>query len=276
MSPATSLRNAMFSERGGERGVGHRPGGAAYRRGMLSARSGGSAGRHYLAAHGREAARRAGRRLHRLVQHDGAAAHDPRSVVLRPESSRRSTSRPTSRSSCPRSGRRPGPWRHSGPERWPSSSTPGTTRCTGEAAAARAAAMTSSTTTTTRSTRPKRTRRRRATSRPSKAPGPSRSLKNGSFILTGYRPGTNVACGADAHTLGGSYLMQRSALNCALAGQTGEEILQIYYGPGLVIQGAPGSPGAPTGVTAVGSDSSARSPGPPRPPMAARRSAATP
>jgi hypothetical protein len=82
-------------------------------------------------------------------------------------------------------------------------------------------------------------------------------LKNGSFILTGYRPGTNVACGADAHTLGGSYLMQRSALNCALAGQTGEEILQTYYGPGLVIQGAPGSPGAPTGVTAVGSDSSA-------------------
>jgi hypothetical protein len=82
-------------------------------------------------------------------------------------------------------------------------------------------------------------------------------LSSGSFILTGYRPGTNVACGADAHTLGGSYLMQRSALNCALAGQTGEEILQTYYGPGLVIQGAPGLPGAPTGVTAVGADSSA-------------------
>jgi hypothetical protein len=51
--------------------------------------------------------------------------------------------------------------------------------------------------------------------------------------------------------------MQRSALNCALAGQTGEEILQTYYGPGLVIQGAPGLPGAPTGVTAVRADSSA-------------------
>jgi hypothetical protein len=81
--------------------------------------------------------------------------------------------------------------------------------------------------------------------------------RTGSFILTGYRPGTNVACGADAHTQGGSYLMQRSALNCALAGQTAEEILQIYYGPGLTIQGADELPGAPTSVTAVGSDSSA-------------------
>jgi len=81
--------------------------------------------------------------------------------------------------------------------------------------------------------------------------------KNGTFVFTGYRPGTNVACGADAHTAGGNYLMQRSALNCARAGQTGEEILQIYYGPGLVIRGAPGLPGAPTAVTAAGSDSSA-------------------
>ena len=60
--------------------------------------------------------------------------------------------------------------------------------------------------------------------------------KGGAFVFTGYRPGTNVACGTDAHTLGGNYLMQRSALNCATDGKTGEEILQIYYGPGLVIQ----------------------------------------
>jgi predicted secreted Zn-dependent protease len=61
--------------------------------------------------------------------------------------------------------------------------------------------------------------------------------KGGAFVFTGYRPGTNVACGADAHTLGGNYLMQRSALNCALDGKTGEQILEIYYGPGLTIQG---------------------------------------
>src|SRR5450756_2568473 len=60
--------------------------------------------------------------------------------------------------------------------------------------------------------------------------------KGGTFVFTGYRPGTNVACGTDAHTLGGNYLMQRSALNCAIDGKTGEEILEIYYGPGLVIQ----------------------------------------
>jgi hypothetical protein len=81
--------------------------------------------------------------------------------------------------------------------------------------------------------------------------------KGGVFVFTGYRPGTNVACGADAHTLG-NYLMQHSALNCAIAGNTGEQILEIYYGPGLVIQGAPTPPDAPTSVTAVGHDASAQ------------------
>src|ERR1035437_2098483 len=32
--------------------------------------------------------------------------------------------------------------------------------------------------------------------------------RGGAFVFTGYRPGTNVACGSDAHTLGGNYLMQ--------------------------------------------------------------------
>jgi preprotein translocase subunit SecG len=58
--------------------------------------------------------------------------------------------------------------------------------------------------------------------------------KSGSFVFTGYRPGTNVACGADAD---GYHLFQRSALNCAIDGKTGEQILDIYYGPGLTIQG---------------------------------------
>jgi preprotein translocase subunit SecG len=58
--------------------------------------------------------------------------------------------------------------------------------------------------------------------------------KGGTFVFTGYRPGTNVACGADAD---GYHLFQRSALNCATDGKTGEQILEIYYGPGLTIQG---------------------------------------
>ena len=61
--------------------------------------------------------------------------------------------------------------------------------------------------------------------------------KGGTFVFTGYRPGANVACGVDAHTLGGNYLMQHSAVDCAIAGKTGEQILEIYYGPGLTIQG---------------------------------------
>jgi hypothetical protein len=80
--------------------------------------------------------------------------------------------------------------------------------------------------------------------------------RGGAFVFTGYRPGTNVACGSDAHTLGGNYLMQHSALNCATDGKTGEQILEIYYGPGLVIQGAPTPPGAPTAVSAAGWDTS--------------------
>jgi hypothetical protein len=63
--------------------------------------------------------------------------------------------------------------------------------------------------------------------------------KNGSFILTGYRPGLDVACGSDSD---GSHLFQHSARNCAIAGHVGEEILQMYYGPGLLIYGASYAP----------------------------------
>jgi hypothetical protein len=61
-------------------------------------------------------------------------------------------------------------------------------------------------------------------------------LKNGSFIPTGYRAGANVACGADVD---GYHLWQASARTCAVAGRTGEQILQIYYNPGMTLQGAP-------------------------------------
>src|SRR5450759_4914174 len=58
-------------------------------------------------------------------------------------------------------------------------------------------------------------------------------FKYGSFVFTGYRPGSTDVCGADAD---GAHLYQKSARGCALAGKTGEQILEIYYGPGLVIQ----------------------------------------
>ncbi len=79
-------------------------------------------------------------------------------------------------------------------------------------------------------------------------------LKNGAFILTGYRTGTWVVCGADAD---GYHLWQRSAYNCAADGKLGEDILNIYYGPGLVLQGSALAPGAPTRASAVPYDSSA-------------------
>ena len=66
--------------------------------------------------------------------------------------------------------------------------------------------------------------------------------------------GTWVVCGADAD---GYHLWQRSAYNCAADGKLGEDILDVYYGPGLVLQGSALAPGAPTGVSAVPYDSSA-------------------
>src|SRR5450759_2072688 len=65
---------------------------------------------------------------------------------------------------------------------------------------------------------------------------PESITKNGSFILTGYRSGSDVACGTDAD---GSHLYQAGARRCALDGKSGEEILHVYFDPGVTIQGAP-------------------------------------
>jgi len=60
--------------------------------------------------------------------------------------------------------------------------------------------------------------------------------KNGSFLVTGYRPGTSyLHCGVDAD---GSHLFQHSSIDCANEGMKADQILHVYYGPGL----APGSP----------------------------------
>ena len=76
--------------------------------------------------------------------------------------------------------------------------------------------------------------------------------KNGSFILTGYRSGNDVSCGADAD---GSHLYQKGARRCALDGKSGEDILRVYFDPGFAIYPLPD---APTSVWALGYDSSAQ------------------
>ncbi len=53
--------------------------------------------------------------------------------------------------------------------------------------------------------------------------------KYSAFILTGYRAGTWVRCGADRD---GRRLFQRSAYDCARRGYTRKQILALYYGPG--------------------------------------------
>jgi hypothetical protein len=63
--------------------------------------------------------------------------------------------------------------------------------------------------------------------------------KNGSFLLTGYRSGAWVECGTDAD---GWHMLQHSARDCALDGKTADEILNIYYGPGLAIWKPPTPP----------------------------------
>ncbi len=84
---------------------------------------------------------------------------------------------------------------------------------------------------------------------------PESILKNGVFIQTGYRPGDpHNGCGTDAD---GSHLFQWSASYCASgAGMTGEQILDVYYGPGLLIQGI-AVPDAPTSASAIPYDTSA-------------------
>ena len=78
--------------------------------------------------------------------------------------------------------------------------------------------------------------------------------RGGDLFPTGYRTGHDVSCGRDAD---GAHMFQYSALECALAGKTAEQILLIYYA-NAVIQGAPTLPGAPADVSAVGYDKSAQ------------------
>jgi hypothetical protein len=56
--------------------------------------------------------------------------------------------------------------------------------------------------------------------------------RNGSFLMTGYRPGTSyLHCGVDAD---GWHLFQHSSLDCANEGMKADQILRVYYGPGVV------------------------------------------
>jgi hypothetical protein len=59
-----------------------------------------------------------------------------------------------------------------------------------------------------------------------------RLLKQGRFLMTGYRRGNRVACGRDRT---GYKLYARSAVQCARRGDNYLEILRRYYGPSLEI-----------------------------------------
>jgi hypothetical protein len=78
--------------------------------------------------------------------------------------------------------------------------------------------------------------------------------RNGGLILTGYRTGTDVSCGKDAD---GAHMFQYSALECAIAGKTAEQILPIYYA-GVIVHGGPTPPSAPTAVSALAYNGSAQ------------------
>lgn len=59
-------------------------------------------------------------------------------------------------------------------------------------------------------------------------------LKNDRLFMTGYRRGNKGRCGRDAT---GWKLFARTATRCAYGGRDFMEILRIYYGPDLTIQG---------------------------------------
>ena len=59
--------------------------------------------------------------------------------------------------------------------------------------------------------------------------------RNGAFVLTGYRSGDTTAslgCGDDSD---GYHLFQHSSYHCAVDGRTVDEILAIYFGPGVEV-----------------------------------------
>lgn len=59
-------------------------------------------------------------------------------------------------------------------------------------------------------------------------------LRDGQLFMTGYRTGQHRRCGVDAT---GYKLFARSATRCANNGRSWQEILRIYYGPRLQLQG---------------------------------------
>jgi hypothetical protein len=68
------------------------------------------------------------------------------------------------------------------------------------------------------------------------------ATKNGAFLMMGYRSGVYpLACGADYD---GYHLYQHSSLTCANNGLTVDQILHIYFDPGVAIWVPPATPSA--------------------------------
>jgi len=67
------------------------------------------------------------------------------------------------------------------------------------------------------------------------------ATRGGSITLTGYRPGNDVACGSDSD---GATPVPAQCRNCAAAGMTADQILQTYYGPNVALLKPPVRPAA--------------------------------
>jgi hypothetical protein len=88
-------------------------------------------------------------------------------------------------------------------------------------------------------------------------------VKEGRFIMTGYRRGAKVRCGRDAT---GYKLFAMSGVDCARRGYGWRQILRTYYGPGISLVGDGGGSGAPDAPAAPPETSVAQPSAPPAPP----------
>ncbi len=69
---------------------------------------------------------------------------------------------------------------------------------------------------------------------------PMTVTRSGHLFSTHYQGGADVACGEDAD---GTWLYQRSAMQCARDGRMADEILRTYYGPDVAVVGGAADPG---------------------------------
>lgn len=65
--------------------------------------------------------------------------------------------------------------------------------------------------------------------------------RSGALFSTGYRSGNSVPCASDRD---GDHLFQHSVYDCAIDGLVADEILNLYYDPGIAVWNLPAKPSA--------------------------------